>query len=55
MDMATAPRKDGNLAGNNPADYDCSRSIFVGNIPFDVEVCFCSMLSVNFFASGKYI
>ncbi|CAK9873545.1 unnamed protein product [Sphagnum jensenii] len=37
VDMATAPRKDGNLASNNPAEYDCSRSIFVGNIPFDVE------------------
>lgn len=37
MDMATAPRKDGNLASNNPAEYDCSRSVFVGNIPFDVE------------------
>ncbi|CAM6027670.1 unnamed protein product [Sphagnum balticum] len=37
VDMATAPRKDGNLASNNPAEYDCSRSVFVGNIPFDVE------------------
>ncbi len=53
MDMATAPRKDCNLASNNPAEYDCSRSIFVGNIPFDVEVCFAQCyLSISLHLVG---
>ncbi|CAM6098278.1 unnamed protein product [Calypogeia fissa] len=36
VDMATAPRK-GDKIGESGIEYDRSRSIFVGNLPFDVE------------------
>lgn len=38
VDMATAPRKEGAAGTSNAAEYDRTRSIFLGNVPFDVEV-----------------
>lgn len=38
VDMATAPRKEGAVGTSNAAEYDRTRSIFLGNVPFDVEV-----------------
>jgi hypothetical protein len=36
--MATAPRKDSKPGVDNAPEYDQTRSLFVGNVPFDVEV-----------------
>ena len=38
VDMATAPRKDGQPGVDNASQYDRTRSLFIGNVPFDVEV-----------------
>lgn len=38
VDMATAPHKEGAAGTSNAAEYDRTRSIFLGNVPFDVEV-----------------
>jgi hypothetical protein len=38
VDMATAPRKDSKPDVDNASEYDRTRSLFVGNVPFDVEV-----------------
>lgn len=38
VDMATAPRKEGAAVTSNAAAYDWTRSIFLGIVPFDVEV-----------------
>lgn len=38
VDMATAPRKVSNPGVVNESEFDRTRSLFVGNVPFDVEV-----------------
>lgn len=38
VDMATAPRKVAKPGEENESEYDRSRTVFVGNVPFDVEV-----------------
>lgn len=38
VDMATTPRKASNPGADNETEYDRTRSVFVGNVPFDVEV-----------------
>lgn len=37
VDMATAPRKDSKPDVDNASEFDRTRSLFVGNVPFDVE------------------
>ncbi|XP_024401272.1 uncharacterized protein [Physcomitrium patens] len=37
VDMATAPRKDRTPGPDAASEYDRARSLFVGNVPFDVE------------------
>jgi hypothetical protein len=46
VDTATAPRKGGDNTGESGIEYDRTRSIFVGNLPFDVEVYLCSILEL---------
>lgn len=38
VDMATAPRKNSTPGVDAASEYDRTRSLFVGNVPFDVEV-----------------
>ena len=40
MDMASIPRKAIELGVASESEYDRTRSLFVGNIPFDLEVFF---------------
>lgn len=47
VDMATAPRNDNMRRSSNGVEYDRTRSIFIGNVPFDVEVERLSSLLVR--------
>jgi len=38
VDMASVPRKASEPGVANESEYDRTRSLFVGNVPFDVEV-----------------
>lgn len=49
VDMATAPRKVAKPGEENASEYDRSRTVFVGNVPFDVEV-----VTVAYYAEGVH-
>lgn len=45
MDRACPPRKK--LKGEDAPLYDIKKTVFVGNLPFDVKVLFCMMVYVD--------